>query len=61
MKKSRSEKRMKSAATKLRQLKTISVPLWQAMIWIVIQKLKLYMQRLCKRMKRRALEIGTHP
>jgi hypothetical protein len=31
------------------------------MIWILIQKWKLHAQRLRKRMKRRALEIGAHP
>jgi hypothetical protein len=58
--KSQVEKRMKSAAKKLRQFKTRSIPIWVPVIWILIQRRKLYMQRLRKRMKRRALEIGAH-
>jgi hypothetical protein len=59
--KSQAEKRMKSGVRKLRRVKDNRVPIWEAMIWILIQKWKLHVQRLRKRMKRRALEIGAHP
>ena len=59
--KSKVEKRMKSGVRKLRRFKDSRVPLREAMIWILIQKWKLLVQRLRKRMKRRALEIGAHP
>ena len=59
--KSQVEKRMKSGVRKLRRFKDNRVPIWEAMIWILIQKWKLHAQRLRKRMKRRALEIGVHP
>jgi hypothetical protein len=59
--KSTVEKRMKSGVRKLRRLKDNRVPIWEAMIWILIQKWKLLVQKLNKRMKRRALEIGAHP
>jgi len=57
----RVERRMKSGVRKLRRFKDNRVPIWEAMIWILIQKWKLHVQRLRKRMKRRALEIGAHP
>jgi hypothetical protein len=59
--KSQVKKRMKSGVRKLRRFKENRVPIWQAMIWFLIQKWKLHVQRLRKRMKRRALEIGAHP
>jgi hypothetical protein len=59
--KSQVEKRMKSGVRKLRRFKENRVPIWEAMIWILIQKRKLHVQGLRKRMKRRALEIGAHP
>jgi hypothetical protein len=61
MTKSQIENRMKSGVRKLRRFKDNRLPIWEAMIWILIQKWKLHMQRLRKRMKRRALEIGAYP
>jgi hypothetical protein len=58
--KSQIEKRMKSGVGKLRRFKDNRVPTWEAMIWVLIQKWKLLVQRLRKRMKWRALEIGAH-
>jgi len=55
------QKRMKSGVRKLRRFKDNRVPIWEAMIWILIEKWKLLVQRLRKRMKRRALEFGAHP